>query len=143
MNNEQNLKTSDVDSSRMVITIRQAKGKKDRQVMLSEKLLVLLREYYKEYRPAPWLFEGQGGERYSARSVQLVLSDSKYKAGIRKKGSAHALRHSFATHLMEGGTEILSIKELLGHSSLRTTTRYLYVSKKHISKIQSPLDKLI
>ncbi len=127
----------------MVINIRQAKGKKDRQVMLSDKLLVMLRQYAREYNPKNFLFEGQNNEQYSTRSVQLVLHGAKEKSGIKKKGSIHALRHSFATHLMEGGTDILSIKELLGHNSLRTTIRYTHVSKKQISKIQSPLDKLL
>ncbi|MDP9230096.1 MAG: tyrosine-type recombinase/integrase [Bacteroidota bacterium] len=138
-----NVKLTDVDSKRMVITLRQAKGKKDRQVMLSEKLLLLLREYFKEFKPKHWLFEGQSGDQYSTRSVQEVIQQAKKKAGIKKKGSIHALRHSFATHLLEGGTDIVSIKELLGHTSLRTTMIYTHVSKKHLSKIQSPLDKLL
>ena len=138
-----NMKVLDIDSARMVINIRQAKGKKDRIVMLSEKLLALLRVYFLEYKPKKWLFEGQYGEEYSSRSVQLVLGHAKKKAGIRKTGSIHALRHSFATHLYEGGTDIFSIKELLGHQSLQTTMIYTHLSKKNISKIQSPLDKLI
>ena len=138
-----NLKIVDIDSKRMVITLRQAKGKKDRQVMLSEKLLLMLREYFKEYKPKEWLFEGQSGEQYSTRSVQEVINQAKKKAGIKKKGSIHALRHSFATHLFEGGTDIASIKELLGHSSIRTTLIYTHVSKKQLAKIQSPLDKLL
>lgn len=138
-----NLRLKDVDSKRMVITLREAKGKKDRQVMLSEKLLRLLREYFKEYHPKEWMFEGQGNEQYSARSVQEVIQYAKKKAGVKKRGSIHALRHSFATHLMESGTDIMTIKELLGHSSLRTTSIYTHVSKKQISKIQSPLDKLL
>lgn len=138
-----NVKLSDVDSRRMVITLRQAKGRKDRQIMLSEKLLILLREYFKEYQPKKWLFEGQSGGQYSTRSVQEVIQQTKSKAGVTKKGSIHALRHSFATHLFEGGTDILSIKELLGHTSLRTTMIYTHVSKKNLSKIQSPLDKLL
>ncbi len=138
-----NMKLKDIDSKRMVITVRQGKGKKDRQVMLSEKLLQLMREYFKEYKPKIWLFEGQYGEQYSARSTQEVLQQAKAKAGIKKKGSIHALRHSFATHLLEGGTDLISIKELLGHSSLSTTSIYTHVSKKQLSKIQSPLDKLI
>jgi integrase/recombinase XerD len=137
-----NMKVRDIDSKRMVIIIRQAKGKKDRQVMLSEKLLLMLRAYYKEYKPEKWMFEGQYGEQYSSRSIQSVLHQAKDKAGVKKKGSIHALRHSFATHLLEGGTDIVSIKELLGHTSLRTTMTYTHVSKKFISKIQSPLDKL-
>jgi integrase/recombinase XerD len=111
--------------------------------MLSEKLLYLLREYFKKYRPKEWLFEGNKGEQYSTRSIQEVLQHAKQKAGIKKKGSIHALRHSFATHLLEGGTDLISIKELLGHNSLKTTSVYTHVSKKHLSKIQSPLDKVI
>lgn len=137
-----NLKIEDVDSKRMIITLRQAKGQKDRQVMLAEKLLLMLRDYYKEYKPKVWMFEGQNGEAYSPRSIQLVLKASKEKAGIKKKGSIHALRHSFATHLLEGGTDIMSIKELLGHSSIRTTSIYTHVSKTKLNKIISPLDKL-
>lgn len=137
------MKIADIDSSRMVINIRQAKGKKDRQVMMGDKLLEILRHYAKEYKPKVWLFEGQYGEQYSDRSVQMVISAAKKKAGVNKKGSIHALRHSFATHLIEGGTDIFSIKELLGHTNIRTTTKYIHVSKKHISKIQSPLDKLL
>lgn len=137
-----NLKITDVDSKRMVITLRQSKGKKDRQVMLAEKLLIMLRAYYKEYVPKEWMFEGYGGEQYSTRSISKIMKQCKLKAGITKTGSIHALRHSFATHLLEGGTDLLSIKKLLGHNSLRTTMRYTHVSKAHISKIQSPLDKL-
>ncbi len=137
-----NLKIKDIDSKRMVITLRQAKGKKDRQVMLSEKLLIMLRAYFKEYQPKVWLFEGYGGEQYSVRSISKVMEQCKQKAGVRKKGGIHALRHSFATHLLEGGTDLISIKQLLGHTSLRTTMAYTHVSKKHLSKIQSPLDKL-
>ena len=137
------MKIKDIDSQRMIMTIRQSKGRKDRQVMLSEKLLIMLREYFKEYRPKEWLFEGQNDLQYSVRSVQLVLQNAKQNAGITKSGSIHALRHSFATHLFESGTDLLSIKELLGHTSLKTTAIYTHVSKKHISKIQSPLDKLL
>ena len=137
-----NLKINDVDSKRMVITLRQAKGNKDRQVMLSEKLLIMLRAYYKEYEPKLWMFEGQMGVQYSTRSISKVMQQCKAKANVKKKGSIHAIRHSFATHLLEGGTDLLSIKALLGHNSLRTTMQYTHVSKKHISKIQSPLDKL-
>ena len=137
-----NLKIQDINSKRMIINIRQAKGKKDRIVMLSDKLLILLRKYYTEYKPKAWMFEGAGEKQYAIRSVQKVLERIKEKAGVKKEGSMHALRHSFATHLMESGTDILSIKELLRHDSLRTTTRYTHVSKKHIANIQSPLDKL-
>lgn len=139
-----NLKIVDVDSSRMVITLRQAKGKKDRQVMLSIALLEMLRNYLKEQknRPLVWLFEGANGAQYSVRSVAKIMDAAKDKAGIKKKGGIHALRHSFATHLLEGGTDLITIKELLGHQSLKTTQIYTHVSIKHISKVQSPLDKL-
>lgn len=111
--------------------------------MLSEKLLILLRKYFLMYKPKAFLFEGQSGDAYTTRSIQMILQKSKKKAGIKKNGSIHALRHSFATHLLEGGTDIMSIKELLGHNSLRTPALYTHVSKKHLSKIQSPLDKLL
>lgn len=138
-----NLKIQDIDSQRMIINLRKAKGKKDRIVMLSEKLLEILREYFRSYKPKTYLFEGQYGGQYSVRSIQEMLKASKKKAGINKKGSVHSLRHSFATHLLEGGTDILSIKKLLGHQSLRTTMIYTHVSKEHLSKIQSPLDKIL
>ena len=137
------LKVSDIDSARMLIHVRQSKGRKDRQIMLSLKLLELLREYFQVYRPREWLFEGQDGAQYSMRSVQLVLAHAKEKAGIKRQGSVHALRHSFATHLLESGTDLVSIKELLGHSSIRTTLTYTHVSTKQICKIQSPLDRLL
>ena len=89
-----------------------------------------------------WLFEGQYGEQYTSRSVEEVIKKAKAKAGVTKRGSIHALRHSFATHLLEGGTDLISIKELLGHNSISTTSIYTHVSKKQLNKIQSPLDKL-
>lgn len=139
-----NLKFADIDKDRMVLTLRGAKGKKDRQVMLSPVILELMRAYYlaEKVKPKVWLFEGQYGGQYTTRSVEEVLKQSKQKAGVTKKGSIHALRHSFATHLMEGGTDIMTIKNLLGHNSLKTTSIYTHVSKKHIAKVQSPLDKL-
>lgn len=138
------LKMVDIDKDRMVITLRSAKGKKDRQVMLSETLLVMLRTYYttEKKKPKVWLFEGINNEQYSIRSVAKIMEQAKQRAGVKKKGSIHALRHSFATHLLEGGTDLITIKELLGHTSLRTTMIYTHVSKKQISKVQSPLDKL-
>ncbi|NCT93132.1 MAG: tyrosine-type recombinase/integrase [Chitinophagaceae bacterium] len=136
------LKNRDIDSKRMMIHIRGAKGKKDRMVPLSKKLLVMLREYYVEYRPKDFLLEGQNGGPYSARSAQKVLQVAKARAGIRKTGSIHGLRHSYATHLLESGTDIRLIQELLGHNSIRTTMRYTHVSRKDIGRIESPLDKL-
>ncbi|HNQ61577.1 MAG TPA: site-specific integrase [Bacteroidia bacterium] len=136
------MKIRDIDSDRMVINIRQSKGKQDRIVMLSERLLLLLRTYFLEYKPKVWLFEGQTGGQYSIRSISKVMEQCKRKARVYKKGGIHALRHSFATHLLESGTDIMFIKELLGHQSLQTTMTYVHVSKKNISKIQSPFDKL-
>lgn len=138
-----NLEIKDIDSERKVITLRAAKGKKDRQVMLSDTLLTVLRTYYKAYRPKRWLFEGENKhEPYSARSLQAVFRQAKYKAGIRKQVTFHSLRHSFATHLLEGGTDLRIIQELLGHNHINTTLRYTHVSNKVITNVQSPLDKL-
>ncbi len=135
------LKLRDIDSARMVIYIRAAKGKKDRQVPLSPLLLDQLRIYYKQYKPKEYLFEGTNGP-YSARSLQQVFQDAKGIAGNKKSGGIHSLRHSYATHLLEQGTDLRYIRELLGHNSIQTTVRYTHVSIKDLSKIQSPLDKL-
>jgi len=136
------LKLTDIDSKRMMIHIHGAKGKKDRMVPLSKKLLETLRIYYLAYKPRIYLFENPSGEMYSVRSAQKILQDAKKDAGITKKGSIHMLRHSYATHLMESGTDIRIIQELLGHNSIKTTMRYTHVSKKDIGRIESPLDKL-
>ncbi len=103
-----NLKILDIDRERMVINIRQAKGKKDRIVMLSEKLLIMLREYYSKYLPKVWLFEGASGEEYSTRSISKIFQQCKSKANITKKGGIHSFRHSFATHLYEGGKKCIN-----------------------------------
>jgi integrase/recombinase XerD len=137
------LRLSDIDSQRMVIHIKAAKGKKDRCVMLSEVLLSTLRLYYKAYKPKEWLFEGQSYDHYSTRSVQKIFQRAKLKARIVKKVSFHALRHSFATHLHEAGTDIRIIQELLGHSSSKTTEIYTHVSNRTIQRVQSPLDNLM
>ena len=139
------LKTYQVDSNRMTIFISQAKGKKDRIVTLSPVLLVMLREYALIYKPAKnsYLFEGStAGTPYSARSLQEVLQSAKKKAGVIKPGSIHSLRHSFATHLIEKGTDVTMIQKLLGHNDLKTTLRYLHTSNKDLIKIISPLDNL-
>lgn len=136
------MKVSDIDSSRMLIKIVKGKGKKDRYVMLSEKLLLLLREYYKEYKPKEYLFEGQKGGKYSTRSVQAIFKVALRKANIPKKASVHTLRHSFATHLLESGTDIRIIQQLLGHNSIKTTQIYTQVSNSNISKVKSPLDSI-
>jgi site-specific recombinase XerD len=136
------LKIGDIDSKRMMIHIHGAKGKKDRMVPLSKTLLEVLRIYYRAYQPVNFIFEGQFGDHYSERSVQAILQEAKKIAGISKKGSVHILRHSYATHLMECGTDIRIIQELLGHNNIKTTMLYTHVSKKDIGKIESPLDKL-
>jgi site-specific recombinase XerD len=136
------LRLRDVDSKRMVITIRQGKGKKDREVMLSEALLPVLRSYVKEHEPKEFLFEGQAGGPYSPRSVQQVLKQALRQAGIRQQASVHTLRHSFATHLLEAGTDIRYIQDFLGHSNIKTTEIYTHVTTVSKSQIRSPLDSL-
>jgi integrase/recombinase XerD len=140
-----NLKTRNVDSSRMSILVEAAKGKKDRVVRLSPVLLLLLREYWKKFQPSRsgYLFEGQErGTAYSARSLQLVLQKAKERAGILKPGGIHALRHSFATHLLDKGTDITMIMKLLGHNDLKTTLRYIHVTNRDLLNVISPLDDL-
>jgi integrase/recombinase XerD len=138
-----NLRLSDVDSKRKLIIIRNSKGKKDRIVPISDKIINLLREYYKAYKPKTWLFEGQEkGVQYSVTSMAKVLKKSCRSAGISKPVSLHWLRHSYATHLMESGTDIRIIQELLGHKSSKTTEIYTHVSTKTIQNIKSPFDEL-
>jgi integrase/recombinase XerD len=124
------------------IFIERGKGKKDRYSLLSEKMKTILPEYLKTYKPNYWLFEGPLGEPYSARSVQAVLRKAVQKAKINPFASVHTLRHSFATHLLERGTDIRYIQELLGHNSLKTTEIYTHVTQKGGNQIQSPLDQL-
>lgn len=132
-----------IDSKRNIVFIKQSKGKKDRIVPLSPKVLLLLRDYYKAYRPKTYLFEGQRvGCPYDARSLQLTLKQALQKAGINKPVTLHWLRHSYATHLLESGTDLRYIQELLGHNSSRTTEIYTHVSTKSIQLIKSPFDDL-
>jgi site-specific recombinase XerD len=137
-----NLRINEIDSSRMVIVIRQGKGKKDRISLLSIKILVLLREYFKEYRPKEWLFEGQFGGQYSEQSIQKVFRAALERAKINKRATVHTLRHSFATHLLERGTDLRYIQALLGHQSPKTTEIYTHITKKGLENIKSPLDNL-
>lgn len=137
-----NLKITDIDSENMQVFIESAKGKKDRYANLPESILEQLREYFKEYRPKKYLFEGQYGDQYSKRSAQQVFKNALNKAGINKEIGIHGLRHSFATHLLENGTDVCFIQELLGHKDINTTLRYIHVSEKDIKKIKSPLDNL-
>jgi len=138
-----NLKTKDIDSKRRMIIIRHGKGAKDRYTLLSERLVPMLREYYREYKPRIWLFEGKDHARYSARSVQEILKEALRKTRIRKKVTVHTLRHSFATHLLEHGIDLTYIQEFLGHSNIKTTLIYTHITRKGIDNIKSPLDNLV
>ncbi len=136
-----NLMPADIDSERMLIYINGAKGKKDRISLLSDNLLQLLRQYYKKYHPKQYLFEGQKGGMYSSTSVANILKKAALKAEIKKTVTPHMLRHSFATHLLEQGTDLRYIQELLGHESSKTTEIYTHISKKAIDKIINPIDE--
>jgi integrase/recombinase XerD len=137
------LKPVHIDSKRNIVLLKNAKGKKDRIAPLSLKILELLREYFKIYKPTTYLFEGQvSGMPYDARSLQQVLKQSIKKAGITKPVTLHWLRHSYATHLLESGTDLRYIQELLGHSSSKTTEIYTHVSTKSLQNIVSPFDTL-
>lgn len=135
-----NIQIKDVDSSSMRIWVREGKGVKDRMTVLSPFLLDLLRIYFKQYRPTKYLFEGSAGQCYSAGSVRKVLERSAKKAKILKKVVPHTLRHSFATHLLENGTNLRYIQTLLGHTSAKTTEIYTHVSTKKLDEVRSPLD---
>ena len=138
-----NLKLNDIDSKRGVVIIRQAKGKKDRIVPLSIKILELLRSYFNACKPKEWLFEGQDkASKYDERSLSNVLKSALAKTGIKKPVSLHWLRHCYATHLHEAGTDIRLIQELLGHKSSKTTEIYTHVSNKSLQNIVSPFDSL-
>lgn len=138
-----NLTLKDVLSDRNLLFIRQSKGKKDRVVPISDKIIEMLQTYYKAHKPKTWLFEGQyAGYQYSERSLQLVLKQALQKAGNEKPVSLHWLRHSYATHLLESGTDLRYIQELLGHSSSKTTEIYTHVKTKSLQQIRSPFDDL-
>lgn len=138
-----NLKPAHIDSKRHLILILDAKGKKDRVVPISDKLIEMLREYYKTFKPRVWLFEGQNqGEQYSEQSLQSVLKQSLAKAGITKPVTLHWLRHSYANHLLESGVDLRDIQEMLGHKSSKTTEIYTPVTEKSLQKIKSPFDDL-
>ena len=138
-----NLLLSDIDSSRMSIFVRQGKGQRDRYSLLSETNLLLLREYWLQYKPSSYLFPGSSPEKpISCRTIQQVFYDARKKAGIQKKASVHSLRHSFASHLLEAGTDLFRIQQLLGHFNLETTSRYLHMVQPKILQVKSPLDPL-
>lgn len=137
------LKISDVDSKRMTLWVRGGKGKKDRHTTLSEKLLAVLRDYYKRYKPQEYLFNGEiSGDPISERTIQYIVKKALDKSGINKKVTVHTLRHCFATHLLEKGTDLFTISQLLGHQSIRTTTIYLHLQNTTIGRINNPLDSL-
>lgn len=136
------LKLSDIDSERMIVHIKAAKGKKDRIVPLPTSILPLLRKYYLEYRPHDYLLEGQYGGQYAMSSAQNVFKTAMKKARINKRIGIHGLRHSYATHLLEAGADMRFIQELLGHNSIKTTQIYTKVTPRSLSKIVSPLDNL-
>jgi site-specific recombinase XerD len=134
---------SDIDSTRMVIRVDQGKGRKDRYLMLSPTLLETLREYWKAFRPVRWLFEGRPkGNPLSPSTAEKVFTHAAARAGVSKRVSFHSLRHAFATHLLEDGTNIRIIQVLLGHQSLNTTQVYTHVAKTYVNRTVSPLDHL-
>lgn len=137
------LKWTDIDAARGLIYIRCAKGKKDRVTLLSGIAHQYLLHYKDLYNPKQWVFEGISGQPYSSRSVNNIIERNAFRAGIQKRVSAHTLRHSFATHLLESGTDLRYIQALLGHESSRTTERYAHVTKRGFDKLRSPLDNLL
>ena len=137
------LRVEDIDSARMVIHVRQAKGHKDRDVMLSPRLLAVLRQYWKVQRPEPFLFPGRKPDQpISPRTVQMVCKRALAASGLSKRVNMHALRHSFATHLLESGTDLRTIQVLLGHRSFSTTARYVHVATAALKSTRSPFDDL-
>ena len=137
-----NLKWENIDRSRMVINILQAKGKKDRQVMLTPQLLPLLEKYWKEYKSKMYVLNGQSELQYSDRSVGEVVKQLAKKAGINKRVYTHLMRHCSFTHMVENGTDINLIQKLAGHSNVKTTAIYTHISHNIISKITSPLNNI-
>jgi integrase/recombinase XerD len=137
-----NLKMTDIQSDRRLVLVRDGKGNKDRTTVLSETTLGLLRKYYRVYKPQTYLFEGPGGCRYSCKSVHAIVKRSLDIAGIERPASTHTLRHSFATHLLENGTDLRYIQMLLGHTSPKTTEIYAHVSTKSLRGIVSPIERL-
>jgi len=137
-----NIRISDINSERKLLLIRKAKGTKDRFVPLSEKLIEILRVYYKSYKPQKYLFETAPGKPYPGESAHKVFKRALEVSGIQKNAGIHSLRHSYATHLLENGTDLRYIQEILGHKSSKTTEIYTHVSKNNISNINSPADDL-
>jgi integrase/recombinase XerD len=143
LNEALHLTPEDIDSEKMRIRVREGKGGRERRVILSEKLLETLRRYFREYTPKQWLFYGPTRETpMNPRTVQRMIRQTALDAGLTKRVTAHLLRHSFATHLLEQGTSLRYIQELLGHKNLKTTLVYTHVSPKALDRVLSPLDRL-
>jgi len=138
-----NLKKGDIDYDRMMITVRGGKGNRDRVSLLSETFTKTLIEYIRIYHPKYWFFEGPSKKKYSGSSVLNIVKRASQRAGIAQKVTPHTLRHSFATHLLEHGTDVRYVQELLGHSSLKTTQIYTQISDASLRKITSPLDRIM
>jgi site-specific recombinase XerD len=137
------LRVTDIDSKRMMVWVQLGKGGKDRYTILSQTALECLREYWREYHPKEWLFEGQNETTHLCQtSIRQIFLAAKKRAGITKPASPHTLRHSFATHLIEAGTSLHHVQPLLGHRSPTTTTIYLHVSRMNLAQVTSPLDNV-
>jgi site-specific recombinase XerD len=137
------LKVTDIDSARMTIRVEQGKGAKDRYTLLSPRLLAELRRYWAAYRPSPWLFAGRDPAlRVSDTTLQRVYKAAKARAGITKQGGIHALRHAFATHMLEAGVDIHTIQRLMGHGHISSTLRYFHLARRHLANTPSPLELL-
>lgn len=143
LNEVRNLKVTDIDSNAMKIIVRDGKGKKDRHTLLARNTLMLLREYWKTYKPKDYLFLGKDGIKpLGLRAIQLAFAKYLAKTKIQKKAHVHTLRHAFATHLLDAGTDIIYIQRLMGHSSITSTTIYLHLRDYKVLKIKSPADLL-
>jgi site-specific recombinase XerD len=138
------LRVADIDSARMVIIVQQGKGRKDRLVPLSPRLLEELRTYWRQYRPKDWLFPGRShGQPLTGSHVQRLFQQLVQRTGLTKPATPHTLRHSFATHMLEAGVDLRTLQAILGHSSLRTTAHYLHMSTRHWQQLPSLLDRLM
>lgn len=135
-----NLKITDIHSDRMMIRVNEGKGRKDRFTLLGQRMLLDLRNYYTQYKPKEYLFEGASGKKYTGSSVAKIVARAARKSGIKEKVTPHMLRHSFATHLLENGTDLRSIQSLLGHNSVKTTQIYTHVAVNGLNNIKNPLD---